>query len=104
MSRSAPPSRRVSLLCIALFLGQLPLIQAEVRLPAIFGDHMVLQQEKTIPVWGTAAPGEAVTVTLGKISGRTTAKADGKWRVDLPPQPSATSPLVMTVKGSNLIT
>lgn len=104
MRRSAPPAPRVGLLCLALLLGPLPSIQAEVRLPAIFGDHMVLQQEKTIPVWGTAAPGESITVTLGTISDRTVAKPDGKWRVDLPAQPPATSPLVMTVQGSNRIT
>lgn len=103
MPRFAPPFPRVRLLCLTLLLGPLASIQAEVRLPAIFGDHMVLQQEKTIPVWGTAAAGEAVTVTLGTISARTVATPDGKWRVDLPPQPSATDPLIMTVKGTNLL-
>jgi len=45
----------VGSLALQFFLLTCPLA-AEVKLPGIFGDHMVLQQEKTIPVWGTAAP------------------------------------------------
>ena len=44
-----------------LLLGALPglsTLRADVRLPAIFGDHMVLQQEVKIPVWGWADPGK----------------------------------------------
>jgi sialate O-acetylesterase len=52
-------------------------------MPAIFGDHMVLQQGGTLPVWGMAAAGEEVTVTAGAATAKTTAGADGKWRVDL---------------------
>ncbi len=55
------------------------------KLPAIFGDHMVLQQEMKVPVWGTANPGEPVTVMAGDHSGVATTGADGKWRVDLAP-------------------
>lgn len=74
---------------------------AEVKMPAIFGDHMVLQGEKTIPVWGTAAAGEAVTVTLGKTSAKTTADANGRWRVDLKAaRPSAVA-TTLVVKGTN---
>ncbi len=39
---------------------------------------MVLQQGKKLPVWGTAAPGEKVTVTVGSNTGQATADADGK--------------------------
>ncbi len=47
------------------FVAVLPL-QANIRqMPAIFGDHMVLQQEQKVPVWGAADPGEIVTVTAG---------------------------------------
>ena len=38
--------------------------QAEVRMPAVFGDHMVLQREIKIPVWGWAKPGEKITATF----------------------------------------
>jgi sialate O-acetylesterase len=39
--------------------------RADVKLPAIFGDNMVLQADKKLPVWGWASPGEDVTVSLG---------------------------------------
>ncbi len=59
------------------------LAAAEVALPPLFGDHMVLQQGKNLPVWGTANPGEEVCVTLSNRSARTTAGDDGQWRVRL---------------------
>ena len=42
---------------------------ADVRLPAVFSDHMVLQREAPVPVWGWANPGEKVTVAIGDVSG-----------------------------------
>ena len=48
-----------------LLMGQLP-ATAEVKLASPFGDHMVLQHGRPVPVWGTAAPGEQVTVVFGK--------------------------------------
>ena len=74
---------------------------ADVRLPAIFGSHMVLEQDMKIPVWGWADAGEAVTVTLGDHTAKTTADANGKWRVDLDPVATATTPLTLTVTGKN---
>ena len=56
--------------------------RGDVALPRIFGDHMVLQGEGTVPIWGTAAPGE-VPVTAGQTHGTATAGADGKWMVKL---------------------
>jgi sialate O-acetylesterase len=77
---------------------------ADVRLPAIFGSHMVLQQDAKIPVWGWAEAGEAVTVTVGDHKANTTTDATGKWRVDLEPMPAGTAPLSMTVAGKNTLT
>ena len=59
--------------------------QAEVRMPLIFGDHMVLQQDATLPIWGWANPGEKVTVTFANQQVATVGGADGKWRVELAP-------------------
>lgn len=73
-------------------------------MPAIFGDHMVLQQSVTLPVWGKADPGEKVTVTVGSSTGSTTAGADGKWRVDLTPLKASKEPVTMTVTGTNTLT
>jgi sialate O-acetylesterase len=91
--------------CLALFLllAAAGFCRAEVHLPAIFGDHMVLQEKATLPVWGTAEAGEAVTVTLGDQTGKATADAAGQWRIDLKPVAPA-GPLTMTVAGKNTVT
>ncbi|MBI3860452.1 MAG: sialate O-acetylesterase [Planctomycetia bacterium] len=76
--------------------------QAEVKLPNIFTDHMVLQQGQKNRVWGTAGAGEAVTVTIDKQTQKVSAGADGKWQVALDPLPVG-GPYVLAVKGSNEI-
>jgi len=78
--------------------------RAEVRLPKIFGDHMVLQQGKPIPVWGWAATGEQVTVTLAGETAQATADQLGKWKAVLPPL-KGNGPMEMKVEGkSNVVT
>lgn len=79
-------------------------ISADVKLPAIFGDHMVLQQDGKIPVWGWADPGEKVTVSIGSDKAETTTGADGKWRVDLAAMPTTSTGVTMTVTGKNTLT
>ena len=56
---------------------------ADARLPAVFKDHMVLQRELPIPVWGWAEPGEKVIVTLGDQSQQLSADRAGRWRLKL---------------------
>ena len=56
-------------------------LRGEVVMPSIFGDHMVLQQGMTLPVWGKAAPGERVSVLIGSRSGSVTADAAGSCGV-----------------------
>lgn len=76
---------------------------AEVSLPKFFSDHAVLQREVPIPVWGWAAPGEAVSVQLGdQAAVKVTAGADGTWKVALP-KSAAGGPFVLVVKGTNEI-
>ena len=75
---------------------------AEVRLPHIFGDHMVLQQHQAIPVWGWATPGEQITVQVAQRSATTTANADGQWRLKLDSL-SAGGPFELTVAGTNTV-
>jgi sialate O-acetylesterase len=87
--------------CLAFAMGNLT---ADVKMPAIFGDHMVLQQDGKIPVWGTADPGEPVQVALGTSTAKTMADALGIWRVDLPSLPINAVPQVMTVTGKNVLT
>ncbi|HTJ79757.1 MAG TPA: sialate O-acetylesterase [Rariglobus sp.] len=79
-------------------------LQAEVRMPLIFGDHMVLQQGATIPVWGWASPGEKVTVSFSGQVATATGGADGKWRVDLQPVAVDSNGQVLSVSGTNKVT
>ena len=73
---------------------------ADVKLPGVFGDHMVLQREMPVPVWGTAEPGEEVTITLGDQTKTVTAGSDGKWSVKLDAM-KAGGPYKLKVQGKN---
>ena len=80
-------------------------LSADVRLPSIISDNMVLQQGKAVPIWGWADANEAVTVTGSWGSGKwkTTADQDGKWMVKIDTG-KAGGPYEMTVSGKNPIT
>jgi sialate O-acetylesterase len=75
----------------------------DVTMPSIFGDHMVLQQGQGIPVWGWAAPGERVNVTLSGPGHDTNADASGAWMVNLPAEKAGTG-RTLTVRGNNTLT
>ncbi len=94
---------RTLVACAGLLFVQNPL-EADVKLPAIFGDHMVLQQGTSIPVWGWADAGETVTVTLDGRHASATTGADGKWLVKLAPMEVHDKPVTLTVAGKNSIT
>ncbi len=76
---------------------------AEVKMPAIFGDDMVLQRDFPVPVWGTASPGEKVSVTFAGQKHTTTADDKGKWMVKLNPLETSKTEKTMTIKGANTI-
>ncbi len=75
-------------------------LQAELKLPAVFGDHMVLQQQQANSVWGWDAPGTKVTVSFAGQKYSATAAADGKWTVKLAPLPANATPQSLTVVGT----
>ena len=79
-------------------------VAANVTLAPPFTSHAVLQQGRPVPVWGKAAPGEAVTVTFGVQTLSTKAAANGRWRVDLAPLNASTSPADLVVTGKNTFT
>jgi sialate O-acetylesterase len=83
-----------------LFLAASPGAWADVTLPNIFGEHMVLQRGQKNKVWGKADAGEEVTVSIGSQNHKTTAGADGAWSVMLDPL-EVGDPLTLTVKGKN---
>ena len=90
-----------------LVLCILPLLpsraQAEVRVPSIIGDNMVVQQGRKARVWGTAQPGENVTVTFAGGTERTVADGQGHWQIFVGPR-KAGGPFVLTIAGSNTLT
>lgn len=78
-------------------------LRADVSLPAIFGDHMVLQREMECKVWGWGAPGEKVTVSINGQSHDAVADGDGNWSLKLDPM-KAGGPHQLVVKGNNTLT
>jgi sialate O-acetylesterase len=68
----------------------------------VFQDHAVLQRGGPVPVWGRAAPGAAVSVTLGEQSAQATAGADGRWRANVMP-PAAGGPYVLSAQSGGQV-
>jgi sialate O-acetylesterase len=77
--------------------------QADVKVPNIFSDHMVLQREQANRVWGTADAGEKITVTIGEQKLETAADPSGKWEVKLNPL-DAGGPYELKITGNNTVT
>ena len=79
-------------------------VNADVKLPALVSDNMVLQQKSTIKVWGWADAGEEVTVHTGwsKKNYSTMTNKDGNWEVEIK-TPKAGGPYTIEVTGNNSI-
>jgi hypothetical protein len=73
-------------------------VSAEVRVGALIGDHMVVQQRKPVRLWGTAAANESVRVSLAGRQAATRADGAGRWQVTLRALP-ASGPHVLTIEG-----
>ena len=80
-----------------------PGVFANVKLPAIFSDHAVLQQDVSVPVWGWADSGEEVTISIAGQTKTTKAGADGSWKVQLEKLAKG-GPHTLEIKGKNTIT
>ncbi len=89
----------ISLFC---FLTAFQLSYADVRLPALFSDNMVIQQGMEVPVWGWADPGENIRVLIEGSVAETTAGPEGKWNLRIGPL-QAGGPYELTVSGKNVI-
>src|SRR5690606_9445660 len=91
----------------AAFLFLMPLLfiqaEAEVVLPRILGHNMVLQRNKPVVIWGTAAAGEQVNVEFAGQKGQSTADALGNWRITLAPLKADSRPAEMLISGTNSI-
>lgn len=71
------------------------------KLPRVFGNHMVLQADAEIPVWGHARADANVTVTLGDTSQITVANAKGQWTVRFPARKASATPASMVVESAD---
>jgi len=76
---------------------------ADVKMPGIFGDHMVLQRDMPLRIWGDADPGEMVTVSLTGREKNTVADRSGKWMVTMGPLAPSEKPLELRISGKNQI-
>ncbi len=76
---------------------------AEVRLPAVIGSDMVLQQGANLPIWGWAESGETITVNIAGQNAKCKAGLDGRWRVTLGKLAATPDdkPLEMVIKGDS---
>jgi sialate O-acetylesterase len=75
---------------------------SEVKLPQLVADHMILQRDTKLKIWGWASPGEKVSVAFNGKRGNATTGTDGKWMVMLPAMPAG-GPYTMVIKGTNEI-
>ena len=90
-------------LSLAVAVGASGSARGDVKLPAIFGSHMVLQQKQHDKVWGWAQPDEEVTVKIADQTKTARADKDGAWSVTLDPL-NAGGPHTLTVTGKNTVT
>ena len=88
---------------LAILLLAATNIRANVSLPDVIGEGMVLQQKQKVPIWGNADSGEAVTVRFAGQAKKTTAAANGKWLIKLDPLSANATPATMIISGKNAI-
>ena len=91
-----------ALLALVFAAGLTGMTRAEVRLPKVFGSHMVLQQEKPLVIWGWAEPNETVSVTIGPEKTQVRANPAGEWKAVLPAM-KAGGPYTLAVSGSSTV-
>ena len=101
MNTLTSKTRRTLLISIVLCICPSP-VRAEPRLSGLFSDHMVLQQQRDVLMWGLADPGEQIVVSLASQVRHAFAASDGRWRVKLPPM-KAGGPFLISVQGKKTI-
>src|SRR5215831_10147053 len=87
---------------LLVFIFCVTQVFSNVSLPKIFGDNMVLQRSKSIPVWGWADANEKITIQFDKQTKTVKADKNGKWMVRLDNE-SAGGPYQLTVTGKNIM-
>ncbi|RMG32747.1 MAG: hypothetical protein D6725_17010, partial [Planctomycetota bacterium] len=100
MFRSMRHARPLFALAAVLLCGTTGL-RAELKLASPFRDHMVLQQQTQIRVWGWADPETQVTVAFGDRQASTTSGKDGRWMIHLDALPASAEPRTLVVETPN---
>lgn len=97
--------RKVTFLTAVLCGIFVACICADVKLPSVISDGMVLQQKASVSLWGWAAPGEKIKVkpSWKWLSSSTVADEEGNWKIDIR-TPKAGGPYNISIKGQNHIT
>ena len=96
--------KRIGLFISAIIMLSTSSLWADVKLPAILGDNMVLQQNTDVTIWGWAQPGEKIAVIPDWSSKETDTMTDdsGKWNAVIK-TPKAGGPYSISIKGNNTI-
>lgn len=88
---------------LAALLVLIAPVSADVKLPSVISNNMILQRDFEVPIWGTAQPGEKVTVELGEQKQTTEADKEGKWSVKLSKMKANSKGQTLTVSGKNKV-
>ena len=88
-----------SIALLAVFIVTLQ-VYAELTPAPVFNDHMVLQRDMIVPVWGKADPAAEITISINQINQSTTASDSGNWTMELPAMPAG-GPYQMTISDSS---
>ncbi len=97
-----PSSRHFLFTLVATFASlSTTLLHAEVRLPSLFSDHMVIQNGRHVPVWGWASPGEEITLKLASQTKTVKTGVDGKWKTAFDQFKTTSYPQTLTVQSSS---
>jgi sialate O-acetylesterase len=91
---------RIRTLALGICLSLSSFASADLRIASLFKDHMVLQREIPVPVWGTDDPGATVTVEFAGQQKKAVASASGKWQVMLDPMPASFEPRILKVSSN----
>ena len=95
-------SSSTSVVVVLFLCGALP-ARAEPEVSPLFSDHMVLQRDQRLPVWGSARPGEEITVRCAGQEKKTTADGTGGWQVTLDPLQASGQPGEMVIIGEKTL-